>query len=160
MSIFPTPFSVSSPPLCWCFSSLPPAAASPLSFAKPLGARRASSLPHHTCANWGLMRGICFPLRALLRRMASQLGLWLALPFPCLSALSRRRADVHPAPLWRRAGRYRCHVTEQLVLSAKRPGHLESLTWILCRESLVLHCVSWNKNTQMCPGCGVWNRNP
>lgn len=110
---------------------------------------------HHTCANWGLMRGIC----SLLCTYGSPAGALAGSPLSVSPDCSRRRAD---APLLPRG--------EQLAATAatSRTGLcFEPPSWDTrspppgpCPVGRVSGCsrnhhfLSWNKNNQLCPGHG------
>lgn len=62
VSIFPTPFPVSSPALHCHFPPPLPCHCLSAGCCQAFSSLQASSVPHHMRANWGLMRSICSPL--------------------------------------------------------------------------------------------------
>lgn len=63
-------------------------------FGQAFSSLQGGGLPHHVCANWGLMRGICFPLCADGSPAGALAGSALSVCLGC----SRRTADAPWSP--------------------------------------------------------------
>lgn len=132
--------------------SLHPVAPSLLSLAKPSAACGGSGLPHHACANWGLMRGICFPFCAY----GSPAGVLARSPLSVSLGCSRRRADASLLPCREQLATITamswtavCFVTPTQDAWSPLPGSCFAGRVLCCNRSHQF--LSENKNKQLSP---------